>query len=150
MRKSFKDVKDLFGDLLGKPITVSVGGKTLDLKIKMSDIHSFMTLKNDPEKPGLSKEDSTKIENTLRQILQRSYIPSWDSKNDSIAVNLTPEQEKENEDTESMLEEFLIRNFLVLFTEIGIALGWGKREELEETRAISKNRISPMPSEESL
>ena len=110
MRKTFKDVKDLFGDLLGKPFEVSLGGKTLDLVIKMCDIHSFMTLK--PSDSGMSKEDAVQIADALRGILHRSYMPYWNAQSDSVATNLSPEQKQENIDTESMLEAFLVRNFI--------------------------------------
>jgi hypothetical protein len=143
MRKSFKEVKDLFGDLLGKPFKVTVGGKTLDLSIRMEDIHSFMTLESSEDK-GLSKEDALQITETLRQILYRSYIPYWTPETDMPLTNLSDMEKQENEDTKNMLEAFLIRNFIQLFIEVGIALGWGERSALEkQAEKMSKNGTSP-------
>lgn len=113
---------DLFGDLaLDKPIEVEIEDKTLELEMRVEDLHSLMVL-GQAEDPD--EDDIERLTSTLRAILYRTYHPYYDETREQVPDELSKEKQREAEEAEKRLEQLLLKYYMDLFLGISEALGW--------------------------
>ena len=117
----------------GLPITVEGEKYVLDMRLK--DKAKMISLQ--PKmKEGMTEEVVLEMGDIFRTVFYRTFLPYWDKHLDKSLENITPEQLIEQDNEKSALELFLTKNFENILTEVGIAMGWTTREELQ--KAIEK------------
>lgn len=130
------DIKDGFGDLTtDKPVEVDIDGKTLELDMRVDDLHPVMTL-GEMENP--SEGEIEKLTETLKHVLYRSYLPYWDEGLDQEMDGLSEEQQSENDEAKQYIENLLLRHYLDIFVGIMEDLGWAEDEMMGEHPTMNR------------
>lgn len=137
-------LSDKFSDIaLNEPLTVQIEGKELDLRVQAKDVSTFMMIGQQEGEIGRKHLDA--LEDTLRTILERSYLPYYNAAADEVMEEITEDQKREVEEERDFIEGLLTRYYLQLFTNITEELGWhdgdidasglkeNKKKEIEPT-----------------
>lgn len=115
-------LKNKFGDIgLDEPLKVEIEGENVELDVYAQDVSTFMLVGQQDE---VQEEHMDKLEDTLRRILQRSYLPYYNKAGDREMDNLSSDQEKEQEEEKEFIEGLLARYYIQLFKGITRELGW--------------------------
>lgn len=116
-------LSDKFSDIaLNEPLPIEIDGKQLDLKVQAKDVSTFMMIGQ--QEGDINKSHLDDLEETLRKILERSYLPYYNAAADEVMESLSSDQEEEVEREREFIEGLLTRYYLQLFTEITEELGW--------------------------
>lgn len=118
-------LKNKFGDMrLDEPLKIEIEGEEVELDIYAPDVSTFLLVgQNDGD---IQKEHLDMLEDTLRKVLQRSYLPYYNSQGDKEMENLNSDQQKEQEEEKQFIEGLLTRYFMDLYVEIVKELGWSE------------------------
>lgn len=115
-------LRDKFGDMgLNEPLTIEIENQELELDVYAGDVSTLMLVGQQDE---IGEEHMNKLETTLRKVLQRSYLPYYNKAGDREMEELSPDQEKQQDEEKEFIEGLLSRYFIQLFTEITAELGW--------------------------
>ncbi len=129
-----------FGDMgVEDALKVDIDGKTLELDVYASDVTTFMLMgQNEGE---MTEEHMQKLEDTIRRILYRSYLPYYDIANDRLVKdeNLPAAKAEEQEEEKQFIENLLTRYFVDLFTGITEALGWHDGD-IDKSELVTKKK----------
>lgn len=104
-----------------KPMTVEIEGKTLELDVYAGDVSTFMLIGQQEE---VQQEHMDELEDALRKILQRSYLPYYNKPADREMQDLSAAKKDEQEEEKQFMESLLARYYTDLFTGITEELGW--------------------------
>lgn len=104
-----------------KPMTVEIEGKTLELDVYAGDISTFMLVGQQEE---VGQEHMDDLEDTLRNILHRSYLPYYNKPADREMNDLSAKKQDEQQEEKDFIESLLARYYTDLFTGITEELGW--------------------------
>ena len=115
-------LKNKFGDIgLDEPLSVEIEGEELKLDVYANDVSTFMLV---GQQDDVREEHMDKLEETLRTILQRSYLPYFNKAGDKEMENLSQDQEEEQREEKDFIEGLLARYYIQLFKGITEELGW--------------------------
>lgn len=115
-------LKNKFGDIgLDEPLSIEIEGEDLNLDVYAQDISTFMLV---GQQDQVGEEHMAKLEDTLRTILQRSYLPYYNKAGDREMENLSQDQEQQQEEEKEFVEGLLARYYIDLFKGITEELGW--------------------------
>ncbi len=101
MSRKIDQLKHEFKDLASKDaysVTLD-DGKTLELDVRVPDLSPFLVASEQGE---MSEELFNRITESLRKILQRSYLPHYDYEKD------LPKESDENEEANKLIEKLLL------------------------------------------
>ena len=115
-------LRDKFGDIgLNEPLTIEIENQELELDVYANDVSTLMLIGQNDE---VDEEHMKKLETTLRKILQRSYLPYYNKPGDREMEELSPDQQKQQDEEKEFIEGLLSRYFMQLFAKITEELGW--------------------------
>lgn len=115
-------LRNKFQDLgVDKPLEIEVEGEPLELDVRAKDVSNLMMV---GQQDNVDEETMDKLEETLRRILYRSYLPYYNRAGDKEMESLDQRQEEEQEDEREFIEGLLARYYIDLFTGITQELGW--------------------------
>lgn len=121
-RRDRDSLRNKFGDMgVNEPLEVEIEGETLELDVYASDVSSLMLI---GQQDDVKEEHMDKLEETLREILYRSYLPYYNEAGGKEMGNLSSDQEREQEEEKEFVEGLLSRYYIQLFTGITEELGW--------------------------
>lgn len=131
-------LKNKFGDLDDK-CYVEVDGEELELNVRAKDVRAFMYIGNQSQ---MEEKHLEKLENTIRRMLERTYLPYYDETKDEVMSDLSQDQVKANKEEQELIEALLSRHFLDLFIGIMDDLGWADKADIdsEKIESVKKNR----------
>lgn len=116
-------LKNKFGDMsLDEPLKVEIEGRELELDVYANDVSTFMLIGQQDD--DIEQRHLDNLEDTLRKILQRSYLPYYNVAGDKEMEDLHADQEEEQREEKEFIEGLLTRYYIDLFTGITEALGW--------------------------
>lgn len=142
-------LKNKFDDMsLDEPLKVEIDGRELELEVFAQDVSTFMLIGQQDDEVEQRHLDN--LEETLRKILQRSYLPYYNVAGDYEMEDLSADQEEEQREEKQFIEGLLTRYYIDLFTGITEALGWhdgdidasGLQSKKKETEEKEKTRNS--------
>lgn len=116
LRNKFSDIA------LDEPLKIEIEDRELELDVYAGDVSTFMLIGQ--QEGDVEQEHLDELEETLRNILQRTYLPYYNKPGDREMQDLTQEQEEEQQDEKKAIEGLLTRYYTQLFTGITEELGW--------------------------
>jgi len=115
-------LRNKFDDLsLDEPLKVEIEDRELELDVYAGDVTTFMMV---GQQEDIDQETMDQLEDTLRKILSRSYLPYYNVAGDKEMQNLSEDQQKEQREEKEFIEGLLVRYYPSLFKGITEALGW--------------------------
>lgn len=117
-------IENLFGDYMGDPIKMKIGGKEYILDMRMNDLSLLMAASAESQEEGLAEKSIKKMGDALTHMFFRSYLPHWDEATDSEPEKLEEAQKEEQDKMRVALRNFVVKNYNFIFTSIGKELGW--------------------------
>lgn len=120
-------IEDKFaGMAMDEPIKVEIEGETLELDMRVEDVVPLMSMGAD--QGDITEEDVSKLTETFRTILYRSYLPHWDDVRSREPQNLSEVRQEENDKARKFLDGLLLRKLPMLINKIVEELGWADEE----------------------
>ena len=116
-------IKELFSDYMGDPLKIIVEKKEYILDMRMNDLAKLMGASEEAQDGG-TESSVEKIGEVILHMLYRAYLPFWDEAKDIELEGLSEAQKEEQSPAKVMLSNFVVKNYNVIFTQIGEELGW--------------------------
>jgi len=133
-------LKNKFEDIgVDEPLTVEIEGKTLELDVYAGDVSTFMLVGQQEE---VQEEHMDSLEETLRTILQRSYLPYYNKPADREMNDLDAAKREEQDEEKQFIEGLLARYYTDLFTGITEELGWHDGD-IDASGLQDKKKVTP-------
>lgn len=127
-----------FSDIsLDEPIKIEIEDRELELDVFASDLNAFMLIGQ--QEDDINMKHLEILEETLRNILQRSYLPYYNLPADEEMDDLTSDQTEQQEEERQAIEGLLTRYYTDIFKGVMAELGWADEEELDAS-AIKKTK----------
>lgn len=138
MARNRTSLRDEFADLgVDEPLKVDIEGRQLELEVFANDINTFMLI-GQKEHNRIEEEDLERLEDTLRRILQRSYLPYYNLAGDKEMSNLSKDKQNEQDEEKKFIENLLARYYIDIFRgvmeELGLADEEIDDEKMEEIK----------------
>lgn len=135
-RRDRGSLKEKFQDAgLDKPIKIDIDGRQVELDVRAKDVSTFMLVSGDDD---MTEEHVDKIEDTLRRMLYRSYLPYYNVPADREMTGLSEGKEQEQEEEKEMIESLLAKHYLDIFMGVMQDLGWSDKVDEKEMNEIKK------------
>jgi len=123
-------LKNKFDDMsLDEPLKVEIDGRELELEVFAEDVSTFMLIGQQDDEVEQRHLDS--LEDTLRKILQRSYLPYYDDVRGQEPANLNDSQQQENEKAKEFINGLLVRKLPQLINKMVTELGWNQGVDVD-------------------
>lgn len=133
-------LKNKFEDIgVDEPLTVEIEGKTLELDVYAGDVSTFMLV---GQQEKVQEEHMDSLEETLRNILQRSYLPYYNKPADREMNDLDAAKREEQDEEKQFIEGLLARYYTDLFTGITEELGWHDGD-IDASGLQDKKKVTP-------
>jgi hypothetical protein len=116
-------IQNLFGDYIGRPIEINAEGKTFELDLRMQDMAKIMS-SSSKDGENIDEDGIIKVGDAIIRVLFRTYLPFWDEAKDAEPTDLTDEQKSQQEPIKDGISRFVVKNFAIIFNQIGKSLGW--------------------------
>lgn len=139
MARNRTSLRDEFADLgVDEPLKVDIEGRQLELEVFANDINTFMLI-GQKEHNRIEEEDLERLEDTLRRILQRSYLPYYNLAGDKEMSNLSKDKQNEQDEEKKFIENLLARYYIDIFRGVMEELGLADEEiDDEKMQEIKK------------